>query len=176
MICDICKKNEANIHVTKVINGVKQEFNICEKCAKEKEGLNVGVSNNFPSALTFQNILSGIMDYMNQSSSIDEKSGPICENCGMTYSEFKKIGLVGCNECYKKFSNTLMPVVKRVQGNIEHTGKVPNKISKELIEKKKILKLKEELQKAITLEEYERAAEIRDEIKKIQSDSKEGGI
>ena len=35
MLCEKCKKNEANFHITRIINGVKEEQHLCEICAKE---------------------------------------------------------------------------------------------------------------------------------------------
>lgn len=168
MLCERCNKNEATVHIVKVINGLKEEHNLCESCAKEQEGVGLGSEINMVSPFSFQNLLSGLVDYFNQSSQ-DVKSTEIaCKNCGMTYSQFKQKGLLGCSECYQNFNQTVMPVIKRVQGNTEHVGKVPGKVGKDLIEKRKVLKLKEELQKAILAEEYEEAARIRDEIKSIQ--------
>lgn len=167
MFCDICKKNEATVHLTKIINGVKQELNICEKCAKEAEGIDGQIS--FGTPFSFQNLLSGIMDYMSYPTGVTKATEVICKNCGTSYSDFKKTGLLGCSECYRTFESTLEPVIKRVQGHVEHTGKLPKKMGKDIIERKKLLKLKEDLQKAIAAEEYERAAQIRDTIKSLQS-------
>lgn len=162
MLCEICKKNEATVHITKIINGEKQEVNICDECAKRSEGFNISTP------FSIQNVLNGIMDCIYQTGGIPNDVDPKCENCGTTFSEFKKSGLLGCNQCYKKFSKMLMPVIKRMQGNVEHVGKIPEKYGKSISEKKKIATLKEELQKAIALEEYEKAAEIRDTIRDIQ--------
>ncbi|WP_333861700.1 UvrB/UvrC motif-containing protein [Clostridium sp.] len=169
MLCDICKKNDATVHVTKVINGHKQEINLCEKCAKEKGELSFVPSIDFVSSFGFQNILSGIMDYMSSGNNEQYKTFDIrCKNCNTSYSEFKKKGLVGCSECYKNFANILEPIIKRVQANLDHTGKVPKKTGRNIIEKKNLLKLKGDLQKAVSLEEYEKAATIRDRIKEIE--------
>jgi protein arginine kinase activator len=110
------------------------------------------------------------MDYMTPMHDISKASELTCKNCGATYSEFKKYGLLGCSECYESFSPTINPVIKRVQGNVEHTGKIPKKMGKEIMEKRRLSKLKEDLQKAIANEEYEKAAEIRDAIKSLQNE------
>lgn len=170
MLCEVCKKNEANVHITKIVNGTKYDLNMCEKCAKEKGEFSINDELNFASPFTFQNMLSGIMDYMGTSGETQKIHETSCDKCGSTYSEFKKRGLVGCSKCYETFIQTLTPIIKRVQGNLEHTGKIPNKAGKEIIERKKLLKLKEDLQKAIATEEYEKAAEIRDKIKQLQKD------
>lgn len=170
MLCEVCKKNDATIHITKIVNGAKYEFNVCEKCAKEKVDLNFSEQLDFPSSSTFQNILSGIMDYIASSNQPQKTYDTSCKNCGTTYSEFKEKGLVGCSQCYESFKTILEPVIKRVQGSIKHIGKIPRKAGKNIIEQRRLLELKEDLHKAITAEEYERAAEIRDIIRKLQKE------
>jgi protein arginine kinase activator len=163
MMCESCGKNEANVHLTKIINGQKQEQNICEKCAEELEG--------FQSPFSFQNILSGIMEYMSPATQTAKSYELICKNCGATYNDFKKYGLLGCSECYKSFEPYISTVIKRVQGNTEHMGRIPEKLGKGIIEKKRIAKLKEDLQKAIANEEFEKAAQIRDMIKSYHDEA-----
>lgn len=173
MLCDACRKNEANVHITRIVNGVKQEMNLCEKCAKEMGGFNLSGGIDLSAPFTFQNILSGLMDYVNQASENQVSYEPVCKNCGLTFSEFRKTGFLGCSECYQNFSPTLMPIIKRVQGNIEHNGKIPGKLGKDILERRKLINLKEQLQKAIAGEEYEKAAKIRDMIKDLQKGNKE---
>ena len=35
MLCQNCGKNEVNFRYTQIINGVKKEMALCEKCAKD---------------------------------------------------------------------------------------------------------------------------------------------
>jgi protein arginine kinase activator len=175
MLCDNCKKNEASVHITKFVNGIKHESNLCDACAHELNGMNIsGVGNmGFGNTFTVQDLLGGIIDYVNQSSQSNTSHVATCKNCGMTYIEFKKTGLMGCSECYDSFKSSLLPLIKRVQGNTEHVGKIPKKNGKEIMGRKQLLKLKEELNKAIFAEEYEKAANIRDQIRELQSSYKE---
>jgi protein arginine kinase activator len=175
MLCDNCKKNEATVHIKKLINGAKQEYSLCDGCANELNEMSfvdissIGLSNTF----TVQDLLGGIIDYVNQSSQSNTVNNGICKNCGMSYTEFKKTGLMGCSQCYESFEPLLIPIIKRVQGNIEHVGKIPKKSGKEIMGRRQLLKLREDLNRAITLEEYEKAAQIRDEIRGIQGINKE---
>lgn len=174
MICNRCKKNEATVHVTKIVNNLKEQMSLCEKCAKETGNLvfdDLDSSMSFP----FENILSSIMDYINSSNENTKPLETHCPRCRTTYSEFKKKGLLGCVECYELFATMLAPVIKSVQNNTEHIGKIPSKTGKILLEKKKLAKLREELQKAIAIEAYEKAAQIRDEIKELQTGIPCGG-
>ncbi|WP_123054757.1 UvrB/UvrC motif-containing protein [Clostridium sp. JN-1] len=172
MLCESCKKNEATVHITKIINGVKKELNLCEKCANENGEFNFVPQIDFFSApFTFQNVLSGMMDYIGNSNNTAQYNFNVtCSNCNLNFEEFKRTGLVGCSNCYKNFGSTLIPIIKRVQGNLEHTGKIPKRVGKNLIHKNKLLELKNELQKCIDNEEYEKAAKIRDEIKEINKE------
>lgn len=167
MLCEKCKKNEAKIHLIKIVNGEKTEIKLCESCAKEIMEIPLDLSIKGKTELQFQNLLGGFFEaiYKNKGQKIDI----ICKNCGLTYSQFKNNGVLGCPECYDNFSESLKPIIRRLQGDIEHIGKLPKRVEDEFIEKKRINKLKEELQKAIIEEEYEKAAQIRDEIKELQN-------
>jgi protein arginine kinase activator len=92
----------------------------------------------------------------------------ICSNCGLTYDEFKKSGKLGCSDCYEEFKVVLDPRIKSLQPGVKHIGKVPNMKGKELIRRRKLKNLKEEMQRLIVNEEYERAAIVRDEIKELE--------
>lgn len=165
MLCEKCNKNEAKIHLIKLVNGEKTETWICEKCAKELTDLPANISLPKEASETFQNILSGFFDILDKK----EKIEVVCKNCGLTFSQFKKSGQLGCSKCYESFNEQLKPRIKRIQGDIEHIGKIPVKNGNEVVQRKKISNLKKELNDAIIQEEYERAAEIRDEIKLLES-------
>ena len=168
MLCEKCKKNEATYHITKIIDNNKQEINLCEKCAKDSGEFNIMSKFDMYSPFTFENLLSGIMEYISLPVEAGKTYELKCSNCGTTYSEFKKKGYLGCSECYTNLEKELNPVIKRVQGNIKHTGKIPKRTGKEIVSKNEIDNLKILLQKAVENEEYEKAAEIRDQIKKIE--------
>ncbi len=169
MLCDRCRKNDASVHIVKIINGEKQELNLCETCAHQANEIGISDTIKFGNPFSFQNILSGLVDYLNISPQGMRTLETACPKCGTTYAEFKQTGYLGCDECYNYFNTALEAVVRRVQGNSEHIGKVPLKSEKELVDKRKLFKLKEELQKAVLMEEYEKAAKLRDEIRVIQS-------
>ena len=86
----------------------------------------------------------------------------------MSFEEFKKVGRLGCDNCYVIYSDKLDPLIRRLHGNTKHTGKIPKRISETMKASKQIENLKEQLNRAIQNEEYEKAAELRDEIKKTE--------
>ena len=36
MVCQECNQRPATLHFTKIVNGEKEEFHLCEKCATRK--------------------------------------------------------------------------------------------------------------------------------------------
>jgi protein arginine kinase activator len=166
MICQECGKRPASLHFTKIINGEKNEFHICETCAREKGELIPGTSNGF----SIHNLLSGLLDFEPSSTgSLTNKAQAIrCEDCGMTYSQFSKIGRFGCGSCYKSFAERLDPLFKRVHGNTVHVGKVPKRSGGLIQHKREIDNLKKDMMIRIEHEEFEQAAKIRDQIREIE--------
>lgn len=97
-----------------------------------------------------------------------------CPNCGCTLQEINQKGKVGCSNCYVHYKDVLEPLLNKLHGSTKHVGKRPSE-EKEPKVKKKIRKpkinvkeLEEKLKEAIKKEDYEEAAKLRDEIKKLQ--------
>ncbi|GIP36225.1 UvrB/UvrC motif-containing protein [Paenibacillus sp. J2TS4] len=166
MNCQECGKKPASLHFTKIVNGEKTEFHLCEACAREKGEMIPGTPNGF----SIHNLLSGLLDFDPSShSSLGTKPQTLrCEECGLTYSQFSKLGRFGCSSCYRHFSERLDPLFKRVHGNISHVGKVPKRSGGIIKYKREIENLKQELSKTIELEEFEQAARIRDRIRDLE--------
>lgn len=165
MICQQCQKNVANVHFTKVLNGNKVEMHLCEKCAKENSQI------SFMPSLSIHDFFSGILGGAGSYVMQEERKPLACGDCGMTYEEFQKTGRFGCPECYKVYGEKLQPLLRRLHGGVEHRGKVPSKVQACLKTSKEIEALKEQLSAAIRNEEYEQAAELRDRIRKIETDT-----
>lgn len=170
MLCQHCNKNEATTHVKTMINGEYTEYWLCPECAHE-----LGYDNMFPDFHTdFGGLLSSFF-----SNALPARSGAArCKSCGSTLNDIKRTGKVGCADCYDTFFSELMPTIRSVHGNTEHKGKRPGAIEytvsddssdKKPEEKDKIASLKAELKKAIEDENFERAAQLRDEIKGLEA-------
>lgn len=165
MICQECGKRLATLHFTKIVNGDKTEYHICEVCAKEKGELIPGGTNAF----SIHNLLSGLLDFTpNVSGMTPRQAAPRCETCGLTYSQFSKLGRFGCSDCYKYFDKWLDPMLKKVHGSTVHVGKVPKRVGGSMRYKREIEQLKKEMAMHIEREEFEQAALIRDRIKELE--------
>ncbi|MGO4890086.1 UvrB/UvrC motif-containing protein [Anaerobacillus sp. MEB173] len=176
MQCQECNQRQATLHFTKIINGKKTEFHICDQCAREKGEYFPG-SNSF----SIHQLLSGLLNFEQPISSHSAQSTfqeLMCEKCGMSYRQFATAGRFGCSNCYQTFSQKLDPILKRVHsGNTVHSGKIPKRIGGTIQLKKKVEQLKELMKQHIDREEFEKAAEVRDQIRSLETkihDNKEG--
>jgi protein arginine kinase activator len=173
MLCDICKKNEATVHLTEVINDNVSEIHICEQCAKEK---GASMQQHFGIA----DLLSGLVDIPTDMVSRKSHIGIKCPGCGMSYDNFKKMGRFGCAKCYDAFRRALHPLFKKIHGTSSHIGKAPgeqvsvksgkkDKAVRAYDGKDKLKDLKARLLDAIKREEFEQAAVLRDKIKALET-------
>ena len=166
MSCDQCNERSATVHLTRYINGKKTEFHLCQECARQRGDMNIF------SPFTINDLLSGLLDMAAPSAPIGRDGDIKCSTCGMTYSQFKKIGRLGCEDCYRYFNRELDPILRRIQGGVRHTGKVPNRMGFNYRLKREIDQLRAKLQKAVDTEAFEEAASLRDEIRELEQELK----
>lgn len=168
MICQECGKKPATLHFTKIVNGEKTEFHICELCARERGESIPGT----PGGFSIHSLLSGLLDFEPSGGQQGLGAKPSetlrCEVCGLTYGQFSKIGRFGCSSCYKHFDSRLDPLFKRVHGGIAHVGKIPRRSGRQMQSKRELEQLKRELQDTIAGEEFEKAAQLRDRIRELE--------
>lgn len=166
MLCQECGKKPATLHFTKIVNGEKTEFHICESCAREKGELIPGTANGF----SIHSLLSGLLDFdAATKAGLSQKAQVIrCEECGLTYSQFSKIGRFGCSSCYKHFEDRLDPLFRRVHGSTKHVGKIPKRRGGTIQSKRELEEMKKQLQYHIIHEEFEQAAQVRDQIRELE--------
>jgi protein arginine kinase activator len=160
MLCDICKKNPATVHLTEIVDDQMTELHLCEECARKK-------SAQMEQQFGLSDLLAGLADFEKPA---EEKEATTlkCPNCGLTYNDFKKIGRLGCSECYVTFKKFLGPLLRTIHGSSLHCGKCPVKLGKTGRKKNDLQELRCRLQKAIETEAYEEAAKIRDQIRELQ--------
>ena len=190
MLCDNCRKKEANVRYSENINGNKKELNLCEECSK-KLGIN---QIDFSMPIDFSSFFG---EFMEDFTTPEFMSMPLfneikalkCDNCGYTFEDIVNTGKLGCGRCYDIFEERLDPIIRRIQGDNHHVGRIgkiiDNKIDQKIENKtnkkeqtskneeksnkeNQLEKLHQDLKQAIKQERYEEAAKIRDEIKKIE--------
>jgi protein arginine kinase activator len=163
MLCMICQKKEARVHLTDVKSGKVKKVDLCEECAKAK-----GVDD--PTGFALADLLLGLGAGEELASATPEGADLACPVCGLTQADFKKAGRLGCPTCYETFAEGLANVLKTMHKGTRHLGKVPRglKLGREVQER--IQALQRSLEEAIAVENYEEAARLRDAIKQLKED------
>jgi len=165
MVCNICGKSQATVHLTEIIDEQITELHLCEECAQKKGA-------QMESHFGLSDLLAGLADLGTQFNKTKTEPKLKCPKCGLTYEDFKKVGRLGCGECYNAFKEALVPLLKRIHGSTQHYGKSPKKIAKIVKTRNELDVLKEKLQKAVQKEDFEEAAKIRDKIKELEKKNK----
>ena len=159
MLCEECHEREASVVVTTVINGESTSRNLCRECVKKYQ------NGGDVSAL-----LAAILSSMYKAREDGDKK---CESCGMTLSEFRKGGMLGCAACYKTFRSELTPMITKIQGRTEHAGKRPRQNAEAHERQAQIERLRKAMENAVSEEAFEEAARLRDELNALRNAEKQ---
>lgn len=162
MLCQICKKNNATIHFTKIINGNVEERHICDLCAKENNDF------DFDLPFSFHKILTSLICSMQEDSKTTEDIS--CSRCNLGYNKFLETGKFGCSNCYDTFKIHVDSLLKGIHGHNEHKGKIPLGEETIINHMRTIESLRTELGKSVEREDFEKAALLRDEIRRIKTE------
>lgn len=160
MLCQICKKKKATVRVNEIQkDGEHKQIHLCDECAKQ-----YGVSLKF----SFNELLGNLIG--SQLGKPKKGGKHKCPHCGLTYDEFKSVGRLGCPKDYEVFRQNLDPLLEKIQGGVQHVGKMPHNLDKKMQRQQEINRLQKELELAVSREEYEKAAELRDGIQKLREE------
>jgi len=164
-VCDLCGENPAVVHLTQVVDNQTTTSHLCERCATEKGLYTPSPPPNLPLA----DFLAKMGGAAPKEGEGDPDSDLSCPFCGLTASAFKELGRLGCPQCYSTFGTSLRGLLRRIHGGTQHVGKVylpPDPSTTEV--EKRLEGLRKRLQRAIDAEDFERAAELRDEIRTLE--------
>lgn len=167
--CDRCE-NPATVHLTEIRNGEKAESHLCEECAR---ALHVPQPSK-----ELQKLLESFTPG-SEKSSAKLTSSATCPDCGMSYAEFRQTGRFGCAKDYEIFGPELVKLLEKIHRSSTYTGKSP---SGDRVEQGELIdamsRARRRLESAIEAEDYEEAARLRDEIRRMAPDASdaEGSI
>lgn len=166
MLCQECRRNEANIHIVKNYKGKQSEYNLCENCARKKEELDFSFEPQFSLHKLFSSMLNQGLCGSRQAMQ-DEKT---CPTCSLAFSQFSQLGRLGCSDCFYTFEEKLKPLLRRIHGGTTHTGKVPARARERVNILRELDQLREELKEKVQSEEFEKAALLRDRIRAMEEE------
>jgi protein arginine kinase activator len=165
MLCTICKEKPATVHLTQIVGDKMQKLDLCEDCAKTK-----GIDDPTSFGLADLDLVLGL----GASQQLEQAAGGVelkCPRCGFTQADFKKSGRLGCPECYATFAEGLAGLLKTMHKGTRHTGKSPEALRATRENADRLKTLQTKLARAIKDENYEQAAQVRDEIKQLTGHS-----
>jgi protein arginine kinase activator len=165
MLCTICKEKPATVHLTQIVGDKMQKLDLCEECAKTK-----GINDPTSFGLADLDLVLGL----GASQQLEQAAGGVelkCPRCGFTQADFKKSGRLGCPECYVTFAEGLSGLLKSMHKGTRHVGKAPEALRATRENADRLKTLTEKLKKAVKEENYEQAAQLRDQIKQMSERS-----
>ncbi|MFH1011582.1 MAG: UvrB/UvrC motif-containing protein [bacterium] len=161
-MCERCSEQPASVEFVQIIGNVRKHTYLCRECALEHslEGP-IETLRAFAQQI-FQQWLAAAGE---QKEPLEIPEAP-CRECGTTFRKFLESGLLGCPVCYAEFHDALKPVLRRLHGVTRMKTAESERDAES--QKARHMELEAELQKALAGENYELAAKIRDELKKIR--------
>ncbi|MFB6355093.1 MAG: UvrB/UvrC motif-containing protein [bacterium] len=161
MLCDQCQQAEATVQQIKITDNQITHTHLCETCADDDSAQEPETGESVSS------IVSSMFD-------VPDKDKVSCERCGMTFDEFQTVGRVGCARCYDTFRSRIESLVHRIHGSDQHLGKESETGGLARVsDDRKLQILEKQLERAVNEEQYEKAAELRDEIQELKEGTHE---
>ena len=183
MLCDICGKNPATIHIQEIVGSEKKVLHICPQCA-EKRAMENGSFQEFNLAEVLLQLSSQLGNQLQKDKGIKNPVPAkkiVCKTCGWNSDSFQKTGKMSCPDCYRAFREMLEQTIDTMHRGNCHTGKHPLPAGAPAKKRKKpsvsLLEMnlkhtQKELEEAIAAERYEDAAVLRDKIALMRKELK----
>jgi protein arginine kinase activator len=174
MLCDNCKERDAIINLTQVEHDSKVTLHLCEQCAQQKGVETGGTVLKSPLGNFLGAVVKGGGGGGGAAGALVPASGDglRCPACGSTLRDFRDSGRLGCDQCYVSFDTHLRDLLRRLHGSSQHVGEryeVPGEGGGGRDDpRSRLLDLKAQLRRAVDGENFELAAELRDQIRVLE--------
>ena len=164
MQCDQCGERPAAVHLTQIVNDSVTTVHLCEKCAAEK-GVQTGATvAKFPLSAFLASMGKGASTQLPVGDDVAE-----CKSCGGTLQDFRDSGRLGCPECYRAFASHLRDLLRRLHGSSQHVGELYTASNAAVDQAAPtVADLRDQLRRAVEVENFELAADLRDRIRVIE--------
>lgn len=161
--CRRCSK-PATLHVTEIQEGDAKIIHLCDTCARKYLDEETENSPGNPTS-EFAAELEALVTE-------DDDSAQRCSNCDVSFGEFREQGRLGCPTCYEEFRTELTPLLENIHEEVLHMGKRPLRSPTHSVDQSRLIQLRHRQKEAIDSEDYELAAQLRDEIADIETSLK----
>ena len=164
MECENCGERKAKVTLTEIENNEMRTRNLCTTCATLK---GVSVGGGSPPIADLLAHLGGA-----SGDTLFDAAAESCEYCGTGAADFRKSGRLGCSQCYAHFYRQLRALLRRVHGSSQHLGKVYVATAPDASpEQVRLSTLRRRLERAVEIEDFESAADLRDAIHELTNAS-----
>jgi protein arginine kinase activator len=195
MKCDRCT-NEATVHEVTIKSGRRHEKHLCEQCAAG-QGVAVNTNTPLTELLSqFVSLQAAAKEAKGQAIAATSDMCPACGMTFAAFRQHEKLGCMHCYHTFERQLGGLLERLH--EGATHHVGKTPKRLLAESARasvagqsvstptgeparvgpkivvltaaqlQRRATNLKKKLEEAIALEQYEKAAQIRDELLKLQ--------
>ncbi|MHC4788562.1 MAG: UvrB/UvrC motif-containing protein [Planctomycetota bacterium] len=154
--CESCGERRATWHLTNLVDGEPVQHHLCDECYAEQSGGQPQVQG------AFAQLIAAVVPELR------DMALRQCPECGLNYLEFRQTFRLGCPHDYEAFDKALEQLLERIHGASSHTGKVPPTAGEEEAMRSRLRSLRKQQRKAIAEENYELAAELRDNIRELE--------
>ncbi len=175
--CQLCPATNATVHLTELAaDGMRSELHICRACV-----VRLDLTLDHPPAISVllagkQPAAGSAGDSAGDSASEEADTVAVqapeqaCPQCGLEFSAYAQNNLFGCSECYEAFAPQVSELVRRYHGSLQHAGRLPAggaDLPAQAHRSATRHALNAELAEAVAHEQYERAANLRDQLREL---------
>jgi protein arginine kinase activator len=168
MKCQQCER-PATFHITELEGGKHSELHLCEEHARQYLTQGEAEGEQQP-ASGLAGALAQQLAVGQTAEELKKLDGRACPVCGITFYEFRNQGRLGCPHDYVFFEKELEPLIANIHGETVHKGKQPKRGAGGTQQRTELIRMRREMKEAIAQENYERAKELRDEIKRVEDE------
>ena len=162
--------------IVKMVNGQIEDYHVCEECAAGLSTYAAKIMKNAQADLkSTAHLLSDLIKGQEEGTTIpsgkSSRNAPLdieCPHCGLDFARYRQTYMLGCPHCYDAFGEPLEVDLIRIHGASIHTGGRTHTQEKLADFQSRIKTLKHELDDAVQHEDFDLAAQLRDELRELQ--------
>lgn len=165
--CSACQTAIASVVILDLSDGaVTGSQHLCPACAEQ---LGVAQPKTPPkfSAEILEDLLGGLKGDKSAATTSRHRANA-CPGCGMTPTDFRAKGRLGCPRCFDTFRVDLLPLLQRIHEAQCHRGRLPGRVAAPPPPRDDtdLADLRKRLEDAVRGERYEEAAQLRDNLRR----------
>lgn len=178
--CQLCASTNGTIHLTRLDgDGARTELHLCRACATrleftpeqppDIEGIAAAI------ATAQQSSSETSSDSSAATATVSVTPGAACPNCGLEFTAYVQSNLFGCPECYQAFAQQVDELARAYHGTTAHAGRLPRPAGGDATRAQRAAArqaLELALNEAVQREQFERAAQLRDQLAQLKASAK----